>query len=63
MKIRIGNGGAGPGDDESEAACAGGQANGARGLESREMLAQGIEPEDREAFRRGELETDTEGAE
>jgi hypothetical protein len=32
-------------------------------LESREMLARGIDPKYREAFRRGELETDNEGAE
>jgi hypothetical protein len=62
-QILVGNGDAEPADDESEAACAGWQANRARVLESREMLAQGIEPEDREAYRRGELETDNEGAE
>ena len=54
-EILVGNGDAEPADDEAESACAGWRDKRATVLESREMLARGIEPEDREAFRRGEI--------
>jgi hypothetical protein len=54
-EILVGNGDAEPADAEAEAACEGWRDKRAAVLESREMLARGIEPEDREAFRRGEL--------
>jgi len=53
--LLVGNGDAEPADDEAERACAGWKNNRQQVLLSREMLARGIEPEDREAFRAGEF--------
>jgi hypothetical protein len=54
--LLVGNGDAEPADDEAERACKGWQNNRQQVLLSREMLAKGIEPEDREAYRAGEFE-------
>ena len=51
----VSNGDAEPADDEMEALCCNWKANRAEVLLSREMLAKGIEPEDRERFRRKEI--------
>jgi len=54
--LLVGNGDAEPADDEAEQACKGWKDNRQQVLLSREMLARGIEPEDREAFKAGEFE-------
>jgi hypothetical protein len=54
-QLLVGNGDAEPADDEAEAACDGWRNRRADVLVSREMLARGIEPQDRERFRAGEL--------
>ena len=54
-QLLVGNGDAEPADDEAEAACVGWQRGREEVLLSRRMLAAGIEPEDRERYRRGEL--------
>ncbi len=54
--LLVGNGDAEPADDEAEEACAGWEKNRQAVLLSREMLAKGIEPEDREAYQAGEFE-------
>lgn len=54
--LLVGNGDAEPADDEAEQACKGWRDNRQQVLLSREMLARGIEPEDREAFRAGEFQ-------
>jgi len=54
-QLLVGNGDAEPVDEESEACCVGWQNKRAEVLLSREMLAKGIEPEDRERFRNGEI--------
>lgn len=53
--LLVGNGDAEPADDEAETVCGNWKKNRDLVLESREMLAKGILPEDREAFRRGEI--------
>ena len=53
--LLVGNGDAEPADNEAEQACKGWKDNRQQVLLSREMLARGIEPEDREAFRAGEF--------
>ena len=52
-QLLVGNGDAEPADDEAEAVCIGWRDKRDRVLLAREMLAKGIEPEDREAFRQG----------
>jgi hypothetical protein len=54
--LLVGNGDAEPADDEAERACKGWKDNRQAVLLSREMLARGIEPEDREAFKSGEFQ-------
>jgi hypothetical protein len=49
--LLVGNGDAEPADDEAERACKGWQNNRQQVLLSRQMLAEGIEPEDREEYR------------
>lgn len=49
--LLVGNGDAEPADDEAERACAGWETNRQQVLLSRQMLAEGIEPEDREEYR------------
>ena len=53
--LLVGNGDAEPADDEAEQACKGWKDNRHQVLLSREMLARGIEPEDREAFKAGKF--------
>lgn len=53
--LLVGNGDAEPADDDAEAACGDWMNNRASVLLSRDMLAKGILPEDRESFRRGEF--------
>lgn len=54
-QILVGNGDAEPADDEAEAACGDWRQKRESVLESREMLARAIEPEDRDKYRRGEI--------
>jgi len=54
-QLLVGNCDAEPADDEAEKACGDWRQNRARKLQAREMLAKGIQPEDREAYRRGEM--------
>ena len=49
--LLVGNGDAEPADDEAEQACEGWRNNRQQVLLSRQMLAEGIEPEDREEYR------------
>lgn len=49
--LLVGNGDAEPADDEAEQACEGWKNNRQQVLLSRQMLAEGIEPEDREEYR------------
>jgi len=52
--LLVGNGDAEPADDEAERACKGWKDNRQAVLLSREMLARGIEPEDREGYRQAQ---------
>lgn len=54
-QLLVGNGDAEPADDEAETAVGNWRQNRERVLLAREMLARGIEPQDREAFRSGEM--------
>ncbi len=54
-ELLVGNGDAEPADGEAEAVCKGWRDSRPGVLLSREMLAKGIEPEDRERYRRGEI--------
>jgi hypothetical protein len=54
-KILVDNGDAEPADEAAEALCAGWRERRPDVLLAREMLAAGIDPEDREKFRRGEI--------
>lgn len=53
--LLVRNGDAEPADDEADKACGNWKQNRDLVLLSREMLAKGILPEDREAYRRGEF--------
>ncbi len=55
VQLLVGNGDAEPADDESEAAVPNWRQGRERVLLAREMLARGIDPDDRERFKRGEL--------
>lgn len=54
-QVLVGNGDAEPADAEAEAACLGWSKNRDEVILSRNMLAAGIDPEDRERFRNGEI--------
>ena len=54
-QLLVGNGDCEPADDEAEAACGNWRANRASVLLSRDMLANAIDPEDRERYRNGEI--------
>lgn len=53
--LLVGNGDAEPADEEAEAVCSGWQKRRPEVLLSRDMLAKGIDPDDRDKFRRGEI--------
>ena len=52
--LLVGNGDAEPADDEAEQACKGWKNNRQQVLLSRQMLAEGIEPEHREGYRQAQ---------
>jgi hypothetical protein len=55
VQLLVGNGDAEPADEEAEAVVPNWRHNRDKVLMSREMLAKGIDPDDRERFKRGEL--------
>lgn len=55
VEVLVGNGDAEPADAEAEALCVNWQLRRSDVLLSRDMLARGIDPEDRERFKNGEL--------
>jgi len=55
VQLLVGNGDAEPADEEAEAVVPKWRDNRDRVLLAREMLARGIDPDDRERFRRGEI--------
>jgi hypothetical protein len=55
VQLLVGNGDAEPADDEAEAAVPNWRQGREKVLLAREMLARGIDPDDRERFKRGEL--------
>ena len=54
-QLLVGNGDAEPADDEALAACPEWQSDRESVLLARDMLAKGIEPDDRERYRNGEI--------